>query len=293
MRRVAIWSLRAVAALLLLAVVAILALWAVSESVLRRDHPLRPETVRASGPEAIAEGKRLAKLYGCSSCHGPELRGHMFNDEPALVRNHAPNLTLLARSYSDEEFAQAIKQGVHPKERRALWGMSSATFSTIPDKELGAVLAFLRSIPPGGPATPNETPSLYSRLAVVLNHFRPSDPVTEVALRPSAEQVAWARSHPPRALGPGHEKGLRIAATICSECHGSDLRGDATEGGPDLIVAAAYDRPAFHRLLRTGVPPGGRDLGIMSEAAREDFKVFTDAELDSLYSYLKARAQAR
>ena len=293
MGRVAIWSLRVVLALLLFAILAIIALWIVSESVIRRAHPLEPETVRAAGPEAVAEGRRLAKLYGCTSCHGPELRGHMFNDEPVLVRNHAPNLTLLSPSYSDAEFAQAIKQGVHPKQRRALWGMPSGTFSTIPDAELGAVLSFLRSIPPGGAASPDERPSLYSRLALVLNHYQASDPTTEMALRPSTEQVATARSPPPRNLGPGHEKGRRIAATICSECHGSDLRGDATEGGPDLVVAAAYDRAAFHRLLRTGVPPGGRDLGIMSEAAREDFKVFTDAELDSLHAYLKARAEAK
>jgi mono/diheme cytochrome c family protein len=207
------------------------------------------------------------------------------------VRNHAPNLTRLVARYSDEQFAQAIKQGVRPSDHRALWGMPSAVFSTITDAELAAVLAFMRSLKPGGDPTPADKPGLSSRLAIVLNHIRPSDPATKAAIRSAPEQIAAAVRRPPVNLGARYARGRHLTATICSECHGSDLRGDATEGGPDLVIAGAYDKDAFHQLLRTGVPPGGRDLGIMSEAAREDFRVFTDAELDAIHSYLKARAE--
>jgi mono/diheme cytochrome c family protein len=91
-------------------------------------------------------------------------------------------------------------------------------------------------------------------------------------------------------LGPAYAQGRHIAATACSECHGSDLRGDPREGGPDLVVVGAYDLDQFRRLLRTGAPPSGRDLGIMSETARKDLRVFTDAEIAALYAYLRARA---
>lgn len=291
MRRISVWILRGAAALLIGGIVAAVAVWAASESVLRRTFPVRAELVRAAGSEAVEEGRRLAKLYGCTSCHGPELRGHLFNDEPMLVRNYAPNLTLLAPRYSDKQFAQAIRQGVRPTDRRALWGMPSAVFNTVTDPELAAVLAFIRSIRPGGSATPADEPGMSSRLAILLNHYRPSIPVEEAAIRSAPEQVAAARRHPPVNLGPKYAKGRHITATVCSECHGSDLRGDATEGGPDLAIAGAYDQEAFRRLLRTGVPPGGRDLGIMSEAARDDFRVFTDAEIDAIHTYLKARAE--
>lgn len=293
MRKVFIWLGRAVAALAVAAVVAVAALWIAAESVLARTYPLTPEAVRAAGPDTVAEGRRLSKLYGCTSCHGPGLRGNLFNEEPALVRNYAPNLTLLTSRYSDEQFAQAIKQGVRPADRRALWGMPSAVFSTITDAELAAVLAFIRSIKPGGKADPRDNPGLYSRLAIVLNHYRPTEPATSIAVRSAPEQLIAAQRRPPANLGPAFDKGRHITATVCSECHGSDLRGDATEGGPDLGIAGAYDKDAFHRLIRTGVPPGGRDLGIMSETAREDFRVFTDEEIDAIHSYLKARAEAR
>lgn len=291
MRRELVWLWRAALALLVVAVIAVAALWVTSDSILARTYPLKPERVRATGADAVGEGRRLSKLYGCTSCHGPELRGHLFNDDAALVRNYAPNLTLLAPRYSDEQFAQAIKQGVRPADHRALWGMPSAVFSTISDTELAAVLAFLRSIKPGGLPTPADEPGLLSRLALVLNHYRPSDPLKTMAVRPAPEQLATAKRRPPLDLGPQYVHGRRLVATICSECHGSDLSGDATEGGPDLAIAGAYDKDAFHRLLRTGVPPGGRDLGIMSEAAREDFRVFTDKEIDAIHAYLKVRAE--
>ncbi len=282
---------RATAALLVIGIIATAGLWTASDSLLARTYQLQPEKVGAAGPDTVREGWRLSKLYGCTSCHGPELRGHLFNDEPALVRNYAPNLTLLASRYSDEQFAQAIRQGVRPSDGRALWGMPSAVFSTMTDAELAAVLAFIRSVKPGGKPSPADHPGLSSRLAIVLNHYRPSDPATTAAVRPAPEQIAAARRRPPADLGARYAQGRHLTATICSECHGSDLGGDATEGGPDLAIAGAYDREAFHRLLRTGVPPGGRDLGIMSEAAREDFRVFTGGELDAIHSYLKARAE--
>ena len=56
-------------------------------------------------------------------------------------------------------------------------------------------------------------------------------------------------------------------------------------------MVGAYDAEAFDTLMRTGVPPGGRHLGIMTLVARSDFKVFTEAEVEALYAYLSARAR--
>jgi len=243
--------------------------------------------VKAGAASQVREGRRLAKLYGCTSCHGADYRGLRYNDDPTLVRNYAPNLTLIAASTSDEELATAIRQGVRAREGRGLWGMPSATFSTITDRELAAVLAHLRSLPAGGTPMRGDPPGLRARIAVLRGSFGDG----EAAQRSAPTLIAAARMRPPVDLGQQFAKGRHIAATVCSECHGSDLGGDAAEGGPDLIIAAAYDLEDFRRLLRTGIPPGGRDLGLMAETAREDLKVFTDDEIQALHAYLVARSR--
>jgi hypothetical protein len=43
--------------------------------------------------------------------------------------------------------------------------------------------------------------------------------------------------------------------------------------------------------MRTGRPPDGRDLGLMTTVGKNDFSHLTDAEIDALYAYLTARAK--
>jgi cytochrome c553 len=277
----------AVGTAVFLACLAILTVYLTSSFILGEKHPLAPERVRAAaGPAAVAEGRRLGRLYGCQSCHGEDLRGQVYNPDPVLVRNYAPNLTLVAARYTDNHLAQAIRQGVRPTTRRALWGMPSASFATISDAELADLLAFVRATPAGGRAGGSDTPGLRGRLAILRG--RTGDRVK--GERSALDLIAAYRAQPAADPGPAFAQGRHIAVTVCSECHGSDLRGDPREGGPDLAVAASYNLDQFKRLLRTGVPTSGRDLGLMSETARKDFHVFTDAEIAALHAYLQARA---
>ena len=83
------------------------------------------------------------------------------------------------------------------------------------------------------------------------------------------------------------ERGRYLASITCSECHGRTFGGDADAGSPSLAIARGYDLPQFTHLLRTGQPIGGRDLGEMSEAAREDFVNFRDDEIADIYAFLR------
>lgn len=279
---------------LTLVAAAVSTIWLVSESALRNTYVPVPDTGRAAGSEAIAEGRRLAKLYGCTSCHGADYRGLRYNDDPMLVRHHAPNLTLLASGYSDQQFAQAIRQGIRPIDGRALWGMPSQTFVTMTDAEMGAILADLRSRRPGGTTTPSEGVGFMARVAIVsgllIPIWRPlSDEIRKETQQPAPFLVARARANPAKDAGPDFAKGRHLAMTICGECHGSDLTGDAVEGGPSLDIVRSYQPEDFRKLLRSGKPPGDRDLGIMSKTAREDLRVLTDDEFAALYAYLNER----
>ena len=76
----------------------------------------------------------------------------------------------------------------------------------------------------------------------------------------------------------------------CAECHGAELKG---RGNPDLIVAGAYSREEFDRLMTQGIATGGRKLKPMMEGvSRDRFSQMTPRERGALYAYLKARAEA-
>lgn len=275
-------------ALLVILLITAVALLAASEIVLRRKYTIKPEAFRATATYTVPEGRRLAKLYGCTSCHGADYRGLRYNDDPQLPRTYAPNLTLIAAHSSDGELALAIRQGVRARDGQALWGMPSATFSSITDAELQSVLAHLRSLPTGGSSMRGPAPGVRARIAILRGLFG-DGPGTQ---HNAPTLITDAKERPPVDLGPKYARGRHIAATVCSECHGSDLAGDEREGGPDLTIAGSYDLAAFRHLLRTGIPPGGRNLGLMTQTAQADLKVFTDAEIDALYAYLVARAGA-
>lgn len=58
---------------------------------------------------------------------------------------------------------------------------------------------------------------------------------------------------------------------------------------PDLsLIISAYSADEFRHLMKTGKGLGDRDLGLMSEKAREAYAHFTAGEVDAVYAYLRA-----
>jgi cytochrome c553 len=274
-----------------LAVLAILVVYAGSELTLARRYPGHPERLVRPSPQAIADAPRQARLLGCPACHGPGLRGNAMYEETGIGSITAPNLPLLIRDRTDGQIAAAIRQGRAP-DGRGLLVMPAGLFSRLGDEEVAALIAWIRGLPAAGPRPPPTRLTMRGRLAVLIG---------DLPLQP--ELIARYRDNPPAGAGAEHEAGRRIAALVCAECHAPDLSGGdrphadfndsvgrTSPPSPDLTIAGAYDRAAFTRLLRTGVAPGERELGLMSEVAREDLRFFTDAEIAALFDYLQARA---
>ena len=44
-------------------------------------------------------------------------------------------------------------------------------------------------------------------------------------------------------------------------------------------------------MLRTGVAPGNKDIGMMGRVAKRDFKYLTDEEIADIHAYLAERAR--
>jgi mono/diheme cytochrome c family protein len=283
MRKALRWAGIGLGAIIALLLLAALVIFAWSETILRRDHAAAPETLPRPSAAEAADAPRLARVLGCLSCHGEGLKGQLMFDAPGVARVFAPNLTQVAAKASDQQLAAGIRQGIG-HDGRGLFIMPSAMFSRLDDRQTAALVAWIRTLPRSEGQTKGLSAKPIGRLLLVFGQFRPVPDV-----------VAEYRSQAPIDLGQEHSAGRHLAATACAECHGPALMGGwagLDEKAPALRAAAAgYDPGQFKALMRTGRPPDGRDLGLMTTVAKNDFSHLTDAEIDALYAYLTARTK--
>jgi mono/diheme cytochrome c family protein len=282
MRKALRWAGIGLGGLVALLIVAAIVIFIWSETILRRDYSIAAEPLPAVGAAEMAEAPRLGRVLGCLSCHGEGLKGKLMFDAPGVARVFAPNITEVAAKASDQQLAAGIRQGIG-HDGRALFIMPSPMFSKLTDRETAALVRWIRTLPASPGQTKGMTAGPLGRVGLVLGWFRPA---------PAA--VAEHRTQAPIALGPEHEPARHLASIACSECHGPALMGGSAgpdQKAPDLRVAAGYDDAQFKTLMRTGVPPTGRDLGLMTIVSKNDFAHLTDAEIDALHAYLTARAK--
>jgi mono/diheme cytochrome c family protein len=276
------WTGYVLGVLILLMALTAAYVWIASTRKLGSTIEAKPEKLVVPTAAELADGPRQLKILGCVSCHGEGLRGRMMFEEPKVAQVYAPNLTLVAAQATDQQLAQAIRQGIghdgHP-----LMVMPSAQYSRLTDGEVAALISAIRVQPKGGRQTPPIKLGPLGRIGLATGKFQTQP-----------EKVSAYAQSLPADLGPRIARGRHLAVTACSECHGAALNGGEPQPdlkAPGLSMVGAYDLPAFARLLRTGVPSSGKKLTLMEEVAKADFSHLTDKEIAVLHAYLVERAQ--
>ena len=232
-----------------------------------------------SDATAIARGEHLAMTRGCGGCHGEQLQG-----QPMWGMVVTPNLASYARAQDAATFERALRHGID-HTGRGMYSMPSFSFMEMRDADVAALYAYLRSAPVvEGPKASTGMP-----FAVRLMIAQGQDDVMPAWIRNAPRLEHQSAPDTPLA------RGEYIAMTTCNECHGFSLRADVpweSDGrSPDLVaIMAAYPEADFVRLMREGVPLGGRDLELMDDVARARFSLFSDQELSDLYVYLNHRS---
>jgi mono/diheme cytochrome c family protein len=226
----------------------------------------------------IAHGKRLATILDCTGCHGSDLQGtNVTADDPDYGEMNAPNVTLLLANYSDADLDRLIRHGV-PKDGREFWFMPVESFQFLSDADIAAVTAYLRTFEPAGRQLPP------------IRKGKGFQKDIERGFGNAQQQIARYRDQPLGDLGAQHEWGRHLAQTNCTACHNNALQG-YPGFTPNLDIAGTYSEAELTRLLTTGEGKVKKDLGMMSDMARNHFSKLTPRERAAIVAYVKARAE--
>ena len=263
--------------------------YAITSYRLRRTHTVevKPITV-PTDDAAIARGRHIVTTRSCADCHGADFGGAKVVDDPMAGALYGPNITRgaggLPADYTDLDYVRAIRHGL-ARDGRAFVLMPSLEYTSFSDEDLGAVIAYLKTIPSvdraSGPLSPG--PAIRALMAF-----------GQVQL--SAEEIDHAAYRPTSVTpSPTAEYGKYLAAS-CTGCHGPNLSGGKIPGAPpdwpstsNLTPHASSRLPQwteaqFAATLRTLKRPDGTALHPLMPAA---IGQMTDTELKAIWLYLQ------
>jgi cytochrome c553 len=239
-------------------------------------------------PAAIDRGRYLVhKVSLCVECHGEDLGGKVVMDSPVMARLWATNLTSgrggIGATYTDADLVRAMTHGVR-KDGRSVIFMPSQDYKFTAD-DMGALIAYLRSLPPVDRQTPAPVVGPMARIlglagkfpllsAEFIDHDR-------VSFVPAADRSEAA------AAGD-----YVISTAGCRGCHGPSLTGEG--GMPNAsnltpVGLGHWSETDFRTAIREARRPNGST--ILPDMPRI-YKELSDEELHKIFVYLKTLAPA-
>ena len=152
-----------------------------------------PSRLALVSSEPVKHGERIAKVLGCTGCHGDDLAGKDWS-EPDYGTLWTANLTSSGARWSDADLSQMIAAGKRPD--RALMEMPSALFARLHPAEVAALAAYLKSLDPVGPAHPEPVirPLLAKEIAAGTYRDSAQDVADHVGKAPSDLRMVAAYS---------------------------------------------------------------------------------------------------
>jgi mono/diheme cytochrome c family protein len=268
-----------------------------------------------STPERLARGEYLAlNVADCMVCHAehdwtahdapvlPNTLGagqdmNMLKGFPGKV--YAPNITpdreTGAGSWSDDQLARAIREGIGHDGRALFPFMPYADFRIMSDEDLASIIVYLRSLPPVRKQLP-ATDLIFPVKYLIRNVPRPLD----------------ASVPAPDVSTPENRGRYLVTMAGCEDCHtpkdahgqplpGMDFAGGFILDGPWGRVASAnitpdpsgisyYDQATFTQVIRTGFV-GARKLNqIMPWHV---YRGMTDEDIVTMFAYMRTLKPVR
>lgn len=241
--------------------------------------------------DAIARGDYLVNTVSfCSECHGENLAGEVFLDGEIGLYVTAPNLTAgaggIGGTYSDEDWELAIRHGVGA-DGRVLVIMPSHFFQHYSDEDMGALIAYLKTVPPVDNDLGTRSIGFPGS---IMGGFVAFDEFTHVNGIDHANLGTVAP-----AEGATAEYGQYMTnIAMCGECHAVNLAGivgnDGPPPGPNLTPGGElsdWNEADFINTIRTGQKPSGEQLD-GEQMPWPSYSQLSDTELQAIWAYLSS-----
>ncbi len=272
-------------------VIAAVVLYFVGSAKVNKRYDIQVAAVTVpTSEQAIERGRHFVEAIGlCMECHTNNLGGEIMGDDPMFGTLVARNLTSgqggIAGTFTDLDYVRAIRHGIG-QDGKALVIMPSEFFNAISDADLGAIIAYLKTLPPvDNELSDTSLGPLGRLLALVDGSLIPATLIDHDAPRPAEPQIGVTKAY-----------GEYLAFT-CSLCHGESLSGGSVPVddpnaplAPNLTPGGALGRwtdAQFVSTLRTGTTPSGKQLD--SEFMPwKTFRNMTDDELMAVWLYLQS-----
>jgi mono/diheme cytochrome c family protein len=239
---------------------------------------------------SIAYGKHRVETL-CADCHAADLGGipGWFNVGPLGTIDSA-NLTAgqggVGREFtSDEDYVRALRHGID-KQGKPIYMPAVPATAQLSDEDLGAIIAYLKTVPPVDRKTNGHQFSPVARILFVAGVL-PGLPVEMVSHKTNV-------TAPEAGVNAQYGEYL-VHINDCQTCHGQNLAGG---NYPDPSIKARvpnitpggepgfWTEEQFMTAIREGEAPGHKlDPKLMPWKI---YRNLTDAELQAIWLYLQS-----
>lgn len=252
---------------------------------LAKKYEFQLETVAIpADQESIERGRKWAAVL-CTDCHGMDYSGEPLIDDPVIGFLPAPNLTPgqggMASGFTDADWIQVLRHGIDPRDGSPLIAMPSMNYYYLSDKDLGEIIAYMKTIPAMEHDLGEPRMSFMGKVLLSAGAFGkdilPAESIEHAGQRPAVI-----------APGVNAEYGGYLVRVIgCRDCHGQDLTGGKSPepGAPQAPgitssgALGAWPKDSFINLARNMEG---------SEMPWPMLKPLDDAELEAIFLYLQS-----
>jgi len=260
-------------------------LYVVTNRQMAREYDVKiPAVAIPTDAASIDRGRYIAtRVSMCTECHGADLGGKVVEENFAMGRLVATNLTSgrggLGARYSNDDLIRAIVHGVR-SDRRSVIFMPSSEFH-FTEADLGALVAYMRSLPPVDRELPSSSIGPMARALTVLAGF----PLTAASVIDHDRVALEAERDFADPVAAGDKL---VAMGGCRGCHGPTLVGGGgpPPGASNITPAGIgeWTRDQFVTAIREHKRPNGTTI---LETMPRGYGQMSDADLHNIHAYLR------